>query len=59
MTDVLLCSDAMHEGLDILRPHLPKYLNDAKVKGVIGVVEGDTHDIGKKSGKDYDGNCRI
>ena len=47
VTDVLLCSDAMYVGLDILRPHLPEVSNDAKVKGVIGVVEGDTHDIGK------------
>ena len=41
VTDVLLCSDAMYVGLDILRPHLPEVSNDAKVKGVIGVVEGD------------------
>lgn len=47
VTDVLLCSDAMYVGLDILRPYLPEVSNDAKVKGVIGVVEGDTHDIGK------------
>lgn len=47
VTDVLLCSDAMYTGLDILRPHLPDTEEDAKVKGVIGVVEGDTHDIGK------------
>ena len=48
VTDVLLCSDAMYEGLNILRPHLPAEEADkAKVKGVIGVVEGDTHDIGK------------
>ena len=48
VTDVLLCSDAMYEGLNILRPHLPaEEMNKAKPKGVIGVVEGDTHDIGK------------
>lgn len=48
VTDVLLCSDAMYEGLKILRPHLPESdLEGQKVKGVIGVVEGDTHDIGK------------
>ena len=47
VTDVLLCSDAMYVGLDVLRPHLPEVSSDAKVKGVIGVVEGDTHDIGK------------
>lgn len=48
VTDVLLCSDAMYEGLSILRPHLPEEeANREKIKGVIGVVEGDTHDIGK------------
>lgn len=48
VTDVLLCSDAMYAGLDVLRPHLPA--DDTGVKKpkvVIGVVEGDTHDIGK------------
>jgi corrinoid protein of di/trimethylamine methyltransferase len=48
VTDVLLCSDAMYAGLDVLRPHLPaEETNAEKVKAVIGVVEGDTHDIGK------------
>ena len=47
VTDVLLCSDAMYAGLDILRPYLPETSNEEKVTGVIGVVEGDTHDIGK------------
>ena len=48
VTDVLLCSDALYAGLDILRPHLENEdaLGDRK-KVVIGVVEGDTHDIGK------------
>lgn len=48
VTDILLCSDAMYEGLAILRPHLPAdEAEKSKPKGVIGVVEGDTHDIGK------------
>ena len=47
VTDVLLCSDAMYVGLDILRPYLPETSGENKVKAVIGVVEGDTHDIGK------------
>lgn len=47
VTDVLLCSDAMYAGLDILRPYLPETLSGGKATGVIGVVEGDTHDIGK------------
>ena len=48
VTDVLLCSDALYAGLEVLRPHLENA--DAageRKKVVIGVVEGDTHDIGK------------
>lgn len=45
--EVLLCSDAMIAGLDILKPHLPKDYNQNAEKVVIGVVQGDTHDIGK------------
>lgn len=48
VTDVLLCSDAMYAGLGVLRPHLSAEEDGAKKpKAVIGVVEGDTHDIGK------------
>ncbi|KNF09107.1 dimethylamine corrinoid protein 2 [Gottschalkia purinilytica] len=48
VTDLLLCSDAMYEGLSVLRPHIPSNeMEREKPKGVIGVVEGDTHDIGK------------
>lgn len=46
--ELLLCSDAMYAGLDILRPHLKiEDVNQQRFKVVIGVVEGDTHDIGK------------
>ena len=45
--ELLSCSDAMYAGLDILRPHLKVHTDGAKQKVVIGVVEGDTHDIGK------------
>ncbi len=47
VTDLLLCSDAMYAGLEVLKPFLPEEDDKAKKKGVIGVVEGDTHDIGK------------
>ena len=47
VTDLLLCSDAMYAGLDVLKPHLPVDDGAEKAKAVIGVVEGDTHDIGK------------
>ena len=45
--EVLICSDAMYAGLDVLRPYLKKEENGNKVGCVIGVVQGDTHDIGK------------
>ena len=48
VTDVLLCSDALYAGLEVLRPHLEASDVDGEAKKVvIGVVEGDTHDIGK------------
>ena len=48
VTDVLLCSDALYAGLDVLRPHLDSSTgNEGRKAVVIGVVEGDTHDIGK------------
>ena len=47
VTDVLLCSDAMYAGLSVLKPYLPEQDPESKKKAVIGVVEGDTHDIGK------------
>ena len=45
--ELLMCSDAMYAGLDILKPHIKRDEQGEKLKVVIGVVEGDTHDIGK------------
>ncbi|MEK6779819.1 MAG: corrinoid protein [Candidatus Deferrimicrobiota bacterium] len=45
--ELLMCSDAMYAGLDALKPHLRSGAAGEKRKVVIGVVEGDTHDIGK------------
>lgn len=45
--ELLMCSDAMYAGLDILKPHLKYDEGDERFKAVVGVVEGDTHDIGK------------
>lgn len=46
VSELLICSDAMYNGLDVLRPYLPK-TEEEKCRVVIGVIEGDTHDIGK------------
>lgn len=45
--ELLLCSDAMYAGLDVLKPHIKVNEPGVKHRVVIGVVEGDTHDIGK------------
>jgi corrinoid protein of di/trimethylamine methyltransferase len=45
--ELLLCSDALYAGLDILKPHIRTEEQEAKLKVVIGTVEGDIHDIGK------------
>ena len=47
VTDILLCSDAMENALEVLRPCLEKKDISSGHKIVIGVIEGDTHDIGK------------
>jgi len=46
--ELLMCADALYAGLDIFRP-LIKGRGDEKPKGqvVMGVVQGDVHDIGK------------
>ncbi|MGB9847360.1 MAG: B12-binding domain-containing protein, partial [Desulfotomaculales bacterium] len=45
--ELLMCADALYAGLDILKPHMKS--EEAGVRGqvVMGVVQGDVHDIGK------------
>ncbi|MFC2062771.1 corrinoid protein [Chloroflexota bacterium] len=45
--ELLLCSDALYAGLDILKPHIKADEAEVKKQIIIGVVEGDVHDIGK------------
>ncbi|MFT3951935.1 MAG: corrinoid protein [Oscillospiraceae bacterium] len=45
--ELLSCADAMNIGIDILKPDLKVDATAEKHKAVIGVIEGDTHDIGK------------
>lgn len=45
--ELLVASDALYAGLNVLRPHLRNEDLGTPGKIVIGVVEGDTHDIGK------------
>lgn len=46
--ELLLCSDTLYAGLEVVKPHLkadPTSQQPGKI--VMGVVEGDNHDIGK------------
>jgi corrinoid protein of di/trimethylamine methyltransferase len=45
--ELLIAADAMYAGLAILRPHIKTQFTGYNRKVVIGVVQGDTHDIGK------------
>jgi len=45
--ELLMCSDTMYAGMDILKPHIRQDAVAEKRRVVIGVIEGDTHDIGK------------
>jgi len=47
--ELLMCADALYAGLGILKPAVEASGRKSEVKGsiVLGVVEGDVHDIGK------------
>jgi corrinoid protein of di/trimethylamine methyltransferase len=45
--ELLLCSDAMYAGIDVLKPHIKVVPGKEQSTVVLGVVQGDTHDIGK------------
>ena len=47
--ELLLCGDALYAGLNVLKPSIEASGRKSAVKGAIimGVVEGDIHDIGK------------
>ena len=47
--ELLMCADALYAGLSLLRPAIDASGRKSEVKGsiVLGVVEGDVHDIGK------------
>lgn len=45
--ELLICSDAMYAGIEVLKREIPEQSVADKCIAVVGVVEGDTHDIGK------------
>ena len=49
LPEVLLFADAMQSALNLLTPHIPKEEVEKKIGTVvIGTVQGDIHDIGKR-----------
>jgi len=48
LPEVLMSAHAMHQGLDIVKPLLTESGEKALGSVVIGTVEGDIHDIGKR-----------
>ena len=49
VSELLLCADALYAGLELLKPAIiaSGRISEAKGSIVLGVVEGDVHDIGK------------
>ena len=45
--EILICSDAMNAGIAILKPHIRRAPGRQPVTVILGVIEGDVHDIGK------------
>ena len=42
-----MCSDAFNSGIQLVKPFMDKSSMGKAIKVSIGVIEGDTHDIGK------------
>jgi corrinoid protein of di/trimethylamine methyltransferase len=45
--ETLLCAKALYAALDILKPHIKTTDEGAKGQVVLGVMQGDVHDLGK------------
>jgi methanogenic corrinoid protein MtbC1 len=45
--ETLLCAKALYAALDILKPHIKTTSGAAKGQVVLGVMQGDVHDLGK------------
>ena len=45
--ETLLCAKALYAALDILKPHIKTSDAGAKGQVVLGVMQGDVHDLGK------------
>lgn len=47
LPELILCGEAMNAGVDMFKPHIKSDKVNKLGKIIIGVIEGDTHDIGK------------
>lgn len=45
--EMLMCAETLYTGLEIFQPLMTSNIENARGKILIGVVEGDVHDIGK------------
>ena len=45
--ETLLCAKALYAALDILKPHIKAGAGGSKGQVVLGVMQGDVHDLGK------------
>src|SRR5512143_1634501 len=45
--ETLLCAKALYAALDILKPHIKTKDEGARGQVVLGVMQGDVHDLGK------------
>ncbi len=45
--EMLMCAETLYKGLELFQPHMTTSIQNANGKILIGVVEGDVHDVGK------------
>jgi len=45
--ETLLCAKALYAALDVLKPHIKLQAGEVKGQVVLGVMQGDVHDLGK------------
>ena len=45
--EVLMSTDTFYEGLDILKPFIPRQKDTSCATIILGVIQGDIHDVGK------------
>jgi len=49
--EILICSDALNAAVEILKPHIRRAPGREPVTVILGVIEGDVHDIARTSSR--------